>query len=180
VTASFSPTSTTGSSTVVTFAASSTAATGAANVTITGTSGTLSRTTSVALTVNAAGGSGNVTVTPVVTSSSPHFNEEQVRITNTATLTALSVTIVVQRTAGLSASGQYNTVGQQVTQSNSSTSTAITYQFTLAAGQTLGAGTNRTFAAQTSGTGTAHPTSGDTYTVTYTTSGQTFTASGTF
>ena len=35
-------------------------------------------------------------------------------------------------------------------------------------------------AAQMSGTGTVHPTSGDTYTVTYTTGGQSFTVSGTF
>lgn len=34
--------------------------------------------------------------------------------------------------------------------------------------------------AQTSGTGTTHPFSGDTWTVTYTTGGQTFTHTGTF
>jgi hypothetical protein len=90
------------------------------------------------------------------------------------------VTIVVQRTTGISYSGQYNTVGSAITQSSNSTATAITYQYTLAAGQTLGASTSRTFAAQMSGTGTAHPTSGDTYTVTYTTGGQSFTVSGTF
>jgi hypothetical protein len=44
----------------------------------------------------------------------------------------------------------------------------------------LAASTNRTFAAQMSGTGTVHPTSGDTYSVTYTTGGQSFTVSGTF
>jgi hypothetical protein len=41
-------------------------------------------------------------------------------------------------------------------------------------------GTNRLFAAQMSGTGTAHPVTGDTWTVTYTTGGQTFTQSGRF
>jgi hypothetical protein len=50
----------------------------------------------------------------------------------------------------------------------------------LAAGQTLGPGTNRIFAAQSSGSGTAHPTSGDTVTVTYTTGGATFTQTRTF
>ena len=50
----------------------------------------------------------------------------------------------------------------------------------LAAGQTLGTGTSWTFAAQTSGSGTVHPTTGDTYTVTYTTGGVTFTQSGNF
>ena len=34
--------------------------------------------------------------------------------------------------------------------------------------------------SQTNGNGTVHPASGDTWTVTYTTGGQTFTQSGTF
>jgi chitin-binding protein len=123
---------------------------------------------------------GGVTLTPTVTSQSPWFNEQQLRLTNTSTLTALSITIVVQRTAGVSHSGQYNTLGGQVAQTNSSTAAAITYQFTLGSGVTLSPGTNRTFAVQMGGTGTAHPTSGDTYTVTYTTGGVTRTQSGTF
>lgn len=123
---------------------------------------------------------GTVTVTTAVPSSSPWFNEQQVRIANTSPITALTVTIVVQRTTGVSHSGQYNTVGGQIQQSNSSTASAITYTYTLGSGQTLGAGSNRSFAAQTSGTGTVHPTSGDTWTVTYTSGGTTRTQSGTF
>ena len=179
VTATFQPASTTGNSSVLTLTASATATLGPATVTVTGTGGGLTRTTQVALTVASAPG-GTVTVTRAVTANSPWFNEEQVRITNTASLTALSVTIVVQRTTGVSASGQYNTVGGQIQQSNTSTPSTITYQFALAPGQTLGPGTNRTFAAQMSGTGTVHPTSGDTYSVTYTSGGQTVTQSGTF
>jgi len=181
VTAAFSPASATGASSVLTLSASATATTGAATLTITGTSGSLTHTTTIALTVAAGStGTGGVTVTPVVTSSSAWFNEQQVRVSNTATLTALSVTIVVQRTTGVSFSGQFNTVGGSFTQTNSSTAAAVTYQFTLASGQTLGAGTNRSFVAQTSGSGTVHPTTGDTYTVTYTAGGQSFTQSGTF
>jgi len=118
----------------------------------------------------------------VVSSSSPWFNEEQVRITSTGTasMTALSVTITIQRTTGINFSGQYNTVGGSIAQSHTTTTTAVTYQFTLAAGQTLGAANDRVFAAQTSGSGTAHPTSGDTYTVTYTVGGQSVTQSGHF
>ncbi|NJO13487.1 MAG: hypothetical protein HC872_08505 [Gammaproteobacteria bacterium] len=86
----------------------------------------------------------------------------------------------MQRTAGISHSGQYNTVGGQIAQSNSSTAAAITYQFTLGAGQSMSPGSNRTFAVQTGGTGTVHPTSGDTYTLTYTTGGVQRTQSGTF
>jgi len=55
VTASFNPSSTTGTSTL-TLSASSTAATGTSTVTITGTSGSLTHSTTVSLTVNAAGG----------------------------------------------------------------------------------------------------------------------------
>ncbi len=136
--------------------------------------------TQVSVTPQSTTDNGGVTVTSAVTSQSPWFNEQQVRIANTAPLTALSVTVVVQRTTGVSHSGQYNTVGGQITQSNSSTSSAITYQFALGSGQSLSAGTNRTFAVQFGGTGTAHPTSGDTYSVTYTTGGVTRTQSGTF
>jgi hypothetical protein len=123
---------------------------------------------------------GSVTTTAVVTSSSGWFTEEQLRLSNTATITALSITITVQRTAGVSASGQYNTIGGTISQSNSSTATAITYVFSLNPGQTLTAGTGRTFAVQMSGNGTVHPTEGDTYSVTGTAGGQPFTLSGTF
>jgi hypothetical protein len=182
VSAAFAPPSATGNSSVLTFTASATAATGTSTVTVTGTGGGLTRSATVGLTVSPGGGGDtSLSITPMVTTSSPWFNEQQIRITTpTATLTALSVTVVVQRTTGISASGQYNTVGGQITQGNSSTAAAITYVFTLAAGQTLAPADGRIFAAQTSGTGTLHPTSGDTWTVTYTTGGQTFTRTGTF
>jgi endo-1,4-beta-xylanase len=108
---------------------------------------------------------GGLTATPVVASSSPWFTEEDVKLANTRPLTALTVTIVVQRTTGVAFSSEYNTVGGQILMSNSSTSSTITYTFTLASGQTLGPGTY-TLGAQMSGSGTTHPTSGDTFTVT--------------
>lgn len=123
---------------------------------------------------------GSVTATGVVTSSSGWFTEQQLRLANTAPITALSITITVQRTSGVNASGQYNTIGGTISQSNSSTATAITYQFSLNSGQTLSPGSNRAFAVQMSGNGTVHPASGDTYTVSGTAGGQPFTLSGTF
>jgi len=181
VTVAFNPSAaTTGNSVTATFTASSTATLGAATVTLTATSGSTVRTTTVSLTVTGTDSGGTLAATPVVSTNSPWFNELQLRIANTGTLSALSITVVVQRTPGVGYSGMYNTVGGQVTQTNSSTTSAITYQFTLNAGQTLPASTGRTFAVQTSGNGTAHPTSGDTYTVTYTSGGQTFTTSGHF
>jgi endo-1,4-beta-xylanase len=108
---------------------------------------------------------GSLTATPVVASSSPWFIEEDVKLASTTRLTSLTVTIVVQRTTGIGFSGQFNTAGGTILQSNSSTSSAVTYTFTLASGQTLAPG-SLTLAAQASGSGTAHPTAGDTFTVT--------------
>ena len=70
---------------------------------------------------------GGVTITPVINQNTTYFTEEDVKIANTASLTALKVTIVMQRASGLSYSGEYNTVGSQITQANSSTASAITY-----------------------------------------------------
>jgi endoglucanase len=181
VTVAFSPSGgTTGNSVAATFTASGTATLGSATVTLTGTSGATSRTTTVTLSVTGGGTGGSVTATPSVSSASPWFNELQLRLDNTATITALTVTVTVQRTTGVSYSGMYNTVGGQIAQASSSTSSAITYTFTLAAGQTLPAATGRLFAMQTSGNGTAHPTSGDLYSVTYTAGGASTTISGHF
>jgi endo-1,4-beta-xylanase len=180
VTANFTPSSTTGTSSTATFTASGAATLGTANVIITATGGGLTRTTNIALTVSGGGGTGGVTVTPAINANSPWYNEEVIRLTNTGTITALSITIVIQRTTGVGFNGQYNTVGGQILQSNTVTATTITYQFTLASGQTLGPGSNRTFAAQMSGSGMIHPTSGDIYTITYTTGGVTFTQTGNF
>ena len=46
-----------------------------------------------------------MTVTKAVTSASPWFNEIQVRLANTSPITAMTVTVVVQRTTGVSYSG---------------------------------------------------------------------------
>jgi len=149
-------------------------------MTVTGTGGGLTRSSALSLTVNGDTGTGGVTVTPAVTTNSPWFNEQVIRLDNTANLTALSVTITIQRTTGVGFNGQYNTVGGQILQSNTVATTTITYQFTLASGQTLGLGANRTFAAQMSGSGTLHPTAGDTWAVSYTTGGVNYTQTGHF
>jgi endoglucanase len=182
VTANFNPSPATGGSSLLTLSASSTATLGAATITVTGVNGAVTRTTTVSLTVNEGGGGGNggVTVASAINSNTPWYNEQVVRLNNTGAITALSVTIVIQRTTGVGFNGQFNTVGGQILQSNTVTASTITYQFTLASGQTLGPGTNRTFAAQAGGNGTLHPTAGDTWVVSYTTGGATFTQSGTF
>jgi hypothetical protein len=52
-------------------------------------------------------------------------------MTIVAPSTASAVTIVVQRTSGISFNGQYNTVGGSITQSSTSKASTITYQFNL-------------------------------------------------
>jgi hypothetical protein len=146
--------------------------------TVTVSGGGLSRTIAVTQAGQSTGGS--VTALGVVTSNSPWFVEEQLQLSNTTTITALSVTITVQRTTGINASGQYNTIGGQITQSRSCTTSACTYVFTLNSGQTLSNGSGRVFAAQMSGNGTAHPSAGDTYTVTGTAGGQPINLQGHF
>jgi GH35 family endo-1,4-beta-xylanase len=180
VTASFSMATATKASTL-TLSASATAATGTVMITITGVSGSLSHAATVALTVSPpVVGTGGVTITPVINSNSAFFNDEGVKIANTGTITALTVTITVQPTTGVAFSGQYNTVGGQIVDSHSSSSTAITYQYSLSPEQTLPVGTGWLFDAQASGNGTLHPVAGDTFTVTYTTGGATFTQNGQF
>lgn len=179
VTASFGPVSSAGTS-MVTITAAASATPGQASATITGTGGGLTRTTPLAVTVTTVGGGGGpATATPIVAASGPWFNELQVRLANTATITAMTLTITVQTTGGVTFSGQYNTVGS-FTQTHGGTASTITYQYVLGAGQQLSAGTNRIFAAQVGGSGSAHPTSGDSYTLTYTSGGTTFTSSGQF
>ena len=151
-------------------------------VTAVNASGESAISTQASATPSAGGGTGDggVTVTRAVTNSSPWFNEMQVRLANTAPLTALTVNVVVQRTTGVANPGQYNTVGGQIAQSNSTTATQISYTWTLNAGQTLSPQTMRTFAAQFGGNGTVHPVTGDTWSVVYTTGGTQRTQSGTF
>jgi len=126
------------------------------------------------------GDTGGVTVTKAIAANSPWYNELQVKLANTAPITAMTITVTVARTTGVNYSGMYNTVGGQVTQANASTASQVTYTWTLGSGQQLGAATGRTFAAQFGGNGAVHPVSGDSYVVTYTTGGVSRTQSGGF
>jgi fibronectin type 3 domain-containing protein len=126
------------------------------------------------------GGQGGVTVTRVVPQSTPWFSELQVRLANTQPITAMTLTITVQRTTGVTHSGQYNTVGGQISQSATGNASPIVYTWTLNPGQQLGASSMRTFAAQIGGNGTTHPVTGDTWRVAYTVGGAQFEQTGTF
>lgn len=64
--------------------------------------------------------------------------------------------------------------------SHTDTGTALVYTYTLNGGQTIPAGTSWITAAQLGGNGAAHPSAGDTYTVTVTSQGATQNLSGHF
>jgi hypothetical protein len=126
----------------------------------------------------ASGGNG-VTATGVVASSSPYFTEEDVKLSNPAAITALTATITVQKTTGVAYNGQYVTFGG-VTMTHTDTGSTIVYTATLNSGQTILPSTNLLVAAQFSGNGTAHSTTGDTWSLTTTSGGATSTQSGHF
>ncbi|HZR43578.1 MAG TPA: glycoside hydrolase family 48 protein, partial [Ktedonobacteraceae bacterium] len=124
------------------------------------------------------GGNG-VTATGAVASSSPWFSEEDVKFGNTSPVTALSITITVQKTAGVSYNGMYATTGN-LAMTHVDNGSTITYTFTLNSGQSISPGTNYLAAAQFGGNGTAHATTGDLWSITTTSGGITNTVNGHF
>jgi hypothetical protein len=116
-----------------------------------------------------------VTITGSIASgSNPWWSELDVTLSHTTSLTALTITVTVQKTAGVAGSGQYsNYPGGVLQMSRAETASTVVYTYQLAAGQTLSAGSNRLVGSQFSGNGTAHAFTGDTFVVNYTTSGGT-------
>ncbi len=125
------------------------------------------------------GGSNGVTATGVVASSSAWYSEEDVKFSNTSSITALTITITVQKTTGVTYSGMYTTVGN-ITTTYVDNGTTIIYTYTLKSGQTIASGTNQLAAAQFGGNGTVHATTGDLWSITTTSGGTTNTISGHF
>ncbi len=119
-----------------------------------------------------------VTATGVVASSSPWFSEEDLKFSGSSSITAMTATITVQKTAGVSYSGSYVTFGG-ATLGHTDNGSTITYTFTLNSGQSLSPGSYLD-AAQFGGNGTVHPTSGDLWSITTTSNGVTSTQSGHF
>jgi chitin-binding protein len=180
VTASFSPASVSGNTTQIALSASKASVIGAGTAIVTGTGGGASNTVTLPFTVTAASAPAAAGVVARVNVNQPWYNELALQFNNTAPITALSVTINVARTPGINFAGQYNTTGSEIQQSTITSPNTIVYKYVLSTGQTLGPSSHRVFAAQASGTGVPHPVAGDTYEVTYTMGGSTFTESGHF
>ncbi len=122
----------------------------------------------------------------VVVPSSDNYNyyggQERLALTDTVAITAMTITIRVAQTGGISFNSQANSFpGGDLTQSSGTAGGAIVYSFVLAAGSSIPANYPvGTVYAQFGGNGVPRVTSGDTWTVTSTAGGVTSTLTGTF
>ena len=117
------------------------------------------------------------TITASMGGSSPWYFENRLSIANTASISNVVVTVRVARATGVTFNGSYEILGA-VSKKNTNTASGTPITFTFTGTAALGTGSGRLFVAQTNGSGTAHPSTGDTWTVTYTVAGQQFTQSG--
>ncbi len=124
-------------------------------------------------------GSNGVTAIGVVASSSGWYAEEDAKFNNTTAITAMTITMTVQKTTGVTYNGMYTTAGN-ITLSHADNGTTITYTCMLASGQSVAPGTNQLAAAQLGGNGMIHATTGDLWSITTTSGGKTNTISGHF
>jgi prepilin-type N-terminal cleavage/methylation domain-containing protein len=150
------------------------------------TSTSTSTTTVPAATTTTVGHVANgVTATPSdnMYSGGTYGGQEIVTLTNTYAITAMTITITVALTPGTIAGGQYTSFpGGSVSQSSATSGSSIVFTSVLGAGQTVPAGytPNGAVGAQFGGNGSAHASSGDTWSVTTTSNGTTSTLTGTF
>ncbi len=120
------------------------------------------------------------------TTSSSNYNyyggQELLNFTNSSRITAMTITIDVAQTTGVTYNSQFNSFpGGALTQANATSGGVIAYTYVLSSGQTIAAQyPNGQVGAQWSGTGSVRVTSGDTWTVTSTSGGVTSTIAGTF
>ena len=143
------------------------AATVTATLLATSTPGPATNTPPAATITNTAtpnpGGTGVAAGGSFATGTTVYWGEEDVSLINAAPLGRLTVTVAVRRTLGLDYAGQYTTFpGAIVAAAHTVSGGQILFTYTLAAGQTLPAGSWR-IGSSYSGNGTPHPDDGDSY-----------------
>jgi general secretion pathway protein G len=125
--------------------------------------------------------SNGVTATPSSSNYSYYGGQERLDFTNSSSITALSITIDVAQTTGVTYNSQFNSFpGGALTQGDTTSGGVIAYTFVLGSRQTIPANYSGEVGAQWGGTGSVRVTTGDTWTVTSTSGGITSTLSGTF
>ncbi len=181
VTASFSQPTTMSGSTLTLTAGSSAPVFAGGYVVVTATSGSLTQTLTVPVSVTAAPATGGSSAGPAIfvgksAISGDWFDEDDVLLTTLTPITQMTLTITVP-SANVSYNGSYNTTGAPFSMTGSSGSSLV-YTFKLPNGYIYPG--SYLFAAQMGGDGKPHLASGDQWTVTYTSGGHSYTQSGVF
>ena len=121
-----------------------------------------------------------VTATASSSGDQRYFGQENISLSATSVVSAMTLTVKVVQTAGISAAAQFETYGNSsITSTNSTSGGFITYIFTLNPAKTIPIGSGM-LAVQYFGNGTLHPTSGDTWVLSTTTPSGTVIQTGTF
>jgi hypothetical protein len=126
--------------------------------------------------------SNGVTVSTSTQNYNYYGGQDLLNFTNSSSVTALSITIHVAQTTGISYASQFNSFpGGALTPGDTTSGGYITYTFVLNTGQTIPANySGGQVGTQWTGTGSVRVTSGDLWSVTSTSGGTTSTLTGTF
>jgi prepilin-type N-terminal cleavage/methylation domain-containing protein len=126
--------------------------------------------------------SNGVTASPSVNSYGGYGGQDILTLSNSKSITSLTITINVAQTTGVTANGGYTSFpGGAGTQTFSTGNGYITSTYVLNSGQTIPAGySNGQVAAQYAGTGSSRVTTGDTWSVVSTSGGVTSILNGHF
>jgi prepilin-type N-terminal cleavage/methylation domain-containing protein len=165
-------------------AVATTTTTAAAPATTTTTAAAPTTTTTAAptTTTTTAPVSSGVTATPTTNTYGGYGGQDILAVSNTKSITALTITIKVAQTTGVTPNGGYNSFPGGIsttTYGTGSGSGTLTSTYVLNSGQSIPAGSpSGSFAAQYGGTGSTRVQTGDTWTVVSTSNGATSTLSG--
>ena len=128
--------------------------------------------------------SNGVTATPSTNTYGGYGGQDIITLSNTKAITALTITINVAQTTGVTPNGGYNSFPGGIsttTYGTGSGSGTLTSTYVLNSGQSIPVGSpSGSFAAQYAGTGAVRVQTGDTWTVVSTSNGVTSTLSGHF
>jgi signal peptidase I len=128
-----------------------------------------------------ASASNGVTATPSSTNYLNYGGQEVLTLSNSHAITALTITIHVAQTTGVTYGSEYNSLpAGSTTQSESTSGGVITYTWVLNTKSTIPTNQGGAVYADFNGIGYSHAMSGDTWSVTSTSNGITSTLTGTF
>ena len=139
--------------------------------------------TSATTTTTTTPPSNGVVATPTTNTYGGYGGQDILAVSNTKAITALTITIKVAQTTGVTPNGGYNSFpgGIAATTYGTSGGGTLTSTYVLNSGQSIPAGSpSGSFAAQYAGTGSARVQTDDTWTVVSTSNGLTSTLSGHF